>query len=106
MPDKRNNAQQERDSSEDSVADDVRGVGRDVAQTAGDVAGLGAGLLSELAGTLDGLVDGLIGDPFGRRRTQIHPWELPATPSFRGLIHELNELNIRKQEIHVGVGSR
>ena len=35
-----------------------------------------------------------------------HPWELPATPSFRGLIHELNELNIRKQEIHVGVGSR
>ena len=52
--------------------------GRGLADAATGAVGLASGLLGELAGALDGLVGGLAGDSASKRRTQIHPWELPS----------------------------
>ncbi len=80
MPDKNEHDKKEAREPDGSTVGKAGDVGREVADTAADIAGLGTGLLGELAGALDGLVGGLTGDRSSRRRTQIHPWELPPEP--------------------------
>lgn len=61
-----------------SAVDRTGEAGRGLGDAVTGAAGLASGLLGGLTGALDGLVGGLTGERASRRRTQIHPWELPS----------------------------
>ena len=59
------------------VAGDVSDVGHVLSKAAIDIACLGTDLLGGLAGALDGLLGGQGDEETSKRRTNIHPWDLP-----------------------------
>jgi hypothetical protein len=82
MPDTRDKDDRHHNESCNDVGGSVAGkagdVGHVLSKASTDIAGLGTDLLGGLAGAIDGLLGGLRGEMPSTRRTEIHPWNLPA----------------------------